>query len=168
LLVCAAGNVEADKKIGRTEMDSIRNLDIYPFYPACLSKDFENVIAVTTISRQDDKVSPSQNFSNSIVDVGVRCDQEIEGDFRFKDSLNRQDHLGQSIFIIGSSYAAPIIAGKGAQFYTDLVGTMFSGSINKNSFLQILKNKNPKIVNDNPGTNLYQYIISGNFSVKIE
>lgn len=167
LLVCAAGNVDADKLIGRTQTESIRNLDVYPFYPACLSKDFENVIAVTTISPQEDEVSPSQNFSNNIVDVGVRCDQQIDNDFRFEDSLKRQDAHGNPIYIIGSSYAAPIITGKAAQFYNDLISTMVGGSINKSLFIQELKNKIPKIVDTDPNTNLFEFILDGNFSVKV-
>lgn len=128
LLIAAAGNVNADECIGRENEEAVRNLDLHPFFPACLSKDFENVIVVTTVSGDEGKVSPSQNFSTAIVDIGVNCDQVTEGDYRF------QDPLGRDLFIVGSSYATPIITGKIAQHYDELTQGMASG-INKSSLL---------------------------------
>lgn len=132
LLVAAAGNVNANQSIGLNTTENIRNLDVHPFYPACLSKDFENVLAVTTVSKAEGKVSPSQNFSATIVDVGVDADQVTEGDYRFEDSL------GRGILLVGSSYATPIITGKIAQHYKPLMDAMPAG-LNKSLLLGKMK-----------------------------
>ncbi len=132
LLITAAGNVNADKIVGQPVTDTIRNLEYHPFFPACLAKNFENVLAVTTVSLDEGKVSPSQNFSNLVVDVGVACDAVLEADYRFQDSL------GSGMFIVGSSYATPIITGKIAQHYNELMAAMPYGVINKSILLQKL------------------------------
>lgn len=130
LLVAAAGNVNTDESTGRRSGEAIRNLEYHPFYPACLSKDFENVLAVTTISMEKGKVSPSQNFSAAVVDVGVDCDAVVEDDFRFEDPL------GRGTYIVGSSYATPVITGKIAQHYNALMAAMPLGNINKSILLE--------------------------------
>lgn len=138
LLIAAAGNVNANESIGRHTAEDIRNLDWHPFFPACLSKNFENVLAVTTVSDGDGKVSPSQNYSNTVVDIGVYCDEIVEKDYRFADPL------GRNVFIIGSSYATPIVTGKIAQHYDDLTSGMTgeNQTINKSVLLNRMRDLN--------------------------
>ena len=156
LLVAAAGNTNADESVGQFSTDKIRDLDYHPFFPACLSKNFENVLAVTTISLAQGEVSPSQNFSNSIVDIGIDCDKVVENDFRFKDPLDR------GIYIVGSSYATPIVTGKIAQHYNQLINAMPGGVINKSILLDEMKNLG--IVKSDLRFN--GYIKDGNYSTK--
>ncbi len=113
LLIAAAGNEASSEEIEadfRTlypvpSDDQIRNLDFIGFYPASFSTDPElkNVIAVTTVNRNMDKVSPAQNYSPSVVDIGVPAD-ETKG-FGF---INPRT---QNNFIYGSSFATPILTG---------------------------------------------------------
>jgi subtilisin family serine protease len=147
LLVAAAGNVNADRSLVPSgEIEDIRNLDNHPFFPACLSENFENVLAVTTTSFHKNAVSPSQNFSKTIVDIGVRCDKEMADDYRFEDSLERHDSSGGSIWVLGSSFATPIVTGILAQHYTEVISSMVNGNINKNKLIQILQVNNPGLI----------------------
>lgn len=149
LLIAAAGNTNVDRSlVPPAEMQAIRDLDINPFFPACLSADFKNVMAITTISIQKDEVSPSQNFSEKIVDLGVKCDMEIDGDFRFEDSLHRRNEWGAPYFIIGSSYATPIVSGILAQFYGEVISSMENGSINKDNIIANIKLDAPGIITE--------------------
>jgi hypothetical protein len=154
ILVAAAGNVNIDETAAGTPMDAIRDLEINPFYPACLAKDFDNVIAVTTIARQDGKVSPSQNFSKKIVDLGVDCDVIAENDYRFEDPL------GRGILIIGSSYATPVITGIIAQHYAELTAGM--PVIDKTELINRMKNL--LLIEQN--IPLGDFVIEGRFAVK--
>lgn len=147
LLVAAAGNVDVDQTVGGPITNDIRNLEHHPFFPACLSKTHENVLAITTVSNKEMAVSPSQNFSNLVVDAGVDCDQIIQNDFRFQSPTNSTD------FIIGSSYAAPIVTGKIAQHYMALMNAMPGGKINKFVLLQEMENLG--IVQSEPGLSVY-------------
>lgn len=136
LLIAAAGNINANNTIGKSifAQAAVRDLDKNPFFPACLSKKFANVLTVTTVSQTNDEVSPSQNYSNSIVDIGVECDQKTENDYYFNNPLST------NVAIIGSSYATPIVAGKIAQHYKDLLGDMTNG-IDKDLLLSRMKDK---------------------------
>ena len=157
LLIAAAGNTNANKAIGRplAAQATIRDLDKNPFFPACLSKDFQNVLTVTTVSETNDEVSPSQNYSNNIVDIGVKCDATHNDDYYFNDPF------GQNADIIGSSYATPIVTGKIAQHYTDLTAGMESG-IDKEALLERMKVKG--LLNENDS--LSQYVKDGNWIKK--
>lgn len=108
LLVCAAGN--------RTDEDStIRDLNTINFYPASLAASLSNIIPVTTVGNTGNvrEVSPNQNFSSSIVQLGVDADF-IKGDhFGFINPLDDNNDTT----IAGSSFAAPIAAGKMAAYY---------------------------------------------------
>lgn len=147
ILVAAAGNVNGDRSfVPVNEIEEIRNLDTNPFYPGCLSNEFDNVLTVTTTSSAKDKVSPSQNFSKTIVNLGVKCDSEIAGDFRFEDSLERVDKSGNPVFILGSSYATPIITGILAQHYEEFLSSMINGSINRENFIQNLQSRVPGLI----------------------
>lgn len=134
LLVAAAGNVNPDRTVGGVLASDIRNLNYHPFFPACLSKTHRNVLAVTTVCEKKQQVSRSQNFSNTIVDVGVDCDDE-QNDFRFQSPLLPYD------LILGSSYATPIVTGKIAQHYTDLINDLPNGKIEKMLLLQAMENR---------------------------
>ncbi|HEX6227017.1 MAG TPA: S8 family serine peptidase [Chryseolinea sp.] len=114
LFVAAAGNrtAESDEfahdaykaEHGIDIPDSyLRNLEYHNFYPACLSRSENNVIAVTTADKV--KVSPTQNYSEQYVDAGA-----------FPDDTNTMRFLvpfpDTNITVSGSSFAAPIISGR--------------------------------------------------------
>jgi subtilisin family serine protease len=114
LLVVAAGNDDPSIK-----WDNSRNLNNVNFYPASLADSIENVIAVTTVNNTI--VSPMQNYSPNIVDIGVRADRL--SDFSFFNPLNHSSPK------IGSSFATPIVTGKLAANYS-----LISGVVNNTSF----------------------------------
>lgn len=121
LLVCAAGNKNDDDS-------TIRNLDEINFYPASLSTTLPNIIPVTTVGNtgKGRVVSPNQNFSPSIVQLGVDCDF-IEGDhFGFVNPIN----VSSNQTIAGSSFAAPIAAGKMGAFFNSYMQLFSSAKIN--------------------------------------
>lgn len=117
LLIAAAGNGDTksndayERKLytdaGLTPPSNMRDLDQVNFYPASLAADPElpNVIAVTTVWDALDSVSPNQNFSKSIVDIGVNANLNLNNDFWFSNTKM------PASFVRGSSYATPIVAG---------------------------------------------------------
>lgn len=108
LLVCAAGN-------GTDEDSTIRDLNTINFYPASLAGVLPNIIPVTTVGNTANgrEVSPNQNFSSSVVQLGVDADF-IKGDhFGFINPLDTDNDTT----IAGSSFAAPIAAGKMAAYF---------------------------------------------------
>lgn len=128
LLVTAAGNSdEKCDKCEELEPNNIRNLSLRKkkFYPACYSKEFENVISVTSLMVNGDLFqSPNQNYSDEFVDIGVQSDNYRTGDFLFpfakkysevytygnginqEISFSRQ--YNEKYAFWGSSFAAPI------------------------------------------------------------
>ena len=109
LLVAAGGNRDDDQQIEACGTIT-RNLDEIDFYPASFAKDtsMKNVIAVTTISEESvnpGSVSPRQNFSKNVVDIGVHADQ-VNG-----QAYSIRNTRFQNYFIEGSSYATPIVTG---------------------------------------------------------
>ena len=123
LLLAAAGNKDdvnekkAFKDHGISYPPAPRNLDYVNFFPASLSRDasFTNVIAVTTVDSTSGTISPLQNFSNSVVDIGTNDDAIVSGQYVF----NNPRYKGPGT-VEGSSFATPIMAGKLAANY-DLV-----------------------------------------------
>jgi hypothetical protein len=118
LFVTAAGNQTIeDNNIARKiyakenggaaipDDDLLRNLEFHNFYPAHLSNDENNVLAVTTSYKKD--VSPTQNYSDEYVDLGVMADQVVPGSMKF-----RLPFPGNPPFISGSSFATAIATGK--------------------------------------------------------
>ncbi len=139
LLITAAGNMDKAEDIiaeryGVPER-YLRNLDYHHFYPAGLSKDFNNVICITTAgySRMINKtrpnnspdiirpvrpvpelvadpsslvVSPRQNYSSTIVNVAVLSD------FNFLSYGFLYRLPSESIILEGSSFATPIFTGR--------------------------------------------------------
>ena len=123
LFVTAAGNKieEVDKFARKAYREEhgvevpdtmLRNLEYHNFYPACLSFKGKNVVTVTTTDGT--LVSPTQNYSERYVDVGVMRDVD-------EDEANamkfRTPFTGPTAFVRGSSFATAIACGKiGAYF----------------------------------------------------
>jgi hypothetical protein len=160
LLVAAAGNLNSDETAGGPVGDDVRNLDYNPFFPASLSKTLENVLAVTTVSKEEKEVCPTQNFSNRVVDVGVNCDKIMPGDFRFESPLHFSN------FIVGSSYATPIITGKIAQHHKELMDAMplVAGKKKIVKILLLQEMKRLGIINSDP--EFTTYLKDGNWADK--
>ena len=150
LLIAAAGNGDtktndADEKklytdAGLTPPPNMRDLDQVNFYPASLASDPElpNVIAVTTVWNALDSVSPNENFSKNVVDIGVNANLTLAGDFWFSNT-----HTAAS-FVRGSSYATPIVAGIICANYNKIKNSI----PDKNAILSTLLN-DPFIGNNN-------------------
>lgn len=121
LFVTAAGNKDEDMDefAIKTYRDRygveipatmLRNLEYHNFFPACLSRQGKNVVTVTTTDGT--LVSPTQNYSEKYVDVGVMRDVDDGGAMKFK-----MPFPGPIEFIGGSSFATAIACGKfGAYF----------------------------------------------------
>ena len=117
-----------------------RNLDSINFYPASLAVDPElpNVIAVTTVNDTANKTSPNQNYSSTIVDVGVNGNFQLNNDYWFFNP-----RMAASL-VRGSSYAAPVVTGIACAFYNDIKADLGD----KNKVLDILLSK-PSVGNNN-------------------
>ena len=114
LLLAAAGNKDdaiEDQEYDPADSLQKRNLDSVHFYPASLSPVLPNVIAVTTVYK--DLVSPTQNFSDNVVDAGVTADYiDASGNFVFINPVNSSLPP-----VSGSSFATPVLTGKMAAWY---------------------------------------------------
>jgi hypothetical protein len=115
LLIAAAGN----KK--RTDDG---NLDDFNFYPASLAADpdLSNVIAVTTVSNKDGLVSPTENYSDRVVDIGVNGDLSFDSDYYFA----HPEFPG--LYERGSSFATPVLTGIIGSHYDMLKSAIQSGN----------------------------------------
>lgn len=140
LLVAAAGNKDdATEEPEYDPADTLqkRNLDSVHFYPASLSPVLPNVIAITTVYK--DQISPTQNFSNKVVDAGVHADgTDNAGHFFFTNPLNA--NLPP---VSGSSFAAPVATGKMAAWYYTYKNILSTPLITakKDSIFTILKSQ---------------------------
>ncbi|MBV8252869.1 MAG: S8 family serine peptidase [Chitinophaga sp.] len=110
LFVTAAGNRmaapdDSAMKMGITGT-ALRNLNLHHFYPACFGGKDNNIIVATTVN--DATVSPTQNFSDKYVDLGVLADLEENGYLKFKVPFT----LGTPQYVSGSSYATAIVTGR--------------------------------------------------------
>jgi hypothetical protein len=118
LLIAAAGNQNdlVEKSVFTAASlpipADLRNLDNVNFYPASFASDpdLPNVIAVTTIDTASKTVSPDQNYSPNVVDIGVFRDIALTDNngisyYYFQDPR----FLGNQVR--GSSYATPIVTG---------------------------------------------------------
>jgi hypothetical protein len=150
LMVAAAGNQDPAEDLqfhiytGNPTANP-RDLLLNPFYPACLAKTStilaKNILVVTTVGAAPNPntwmVSPLQNFSNRVVDVGVACDQQViigtKDYFCFRDPIS----LG---LVTGSSFATPIITGKIASYFSKLLGT---GPVDKNAIIRAMLSLRP-------------------------
>lgn len=140
LLIAAAGNKDdAIENAEYNPADSLqkRNLDSVHFYPASLSPKLPNIIAVTTTYK--DLVSPSQNFSNKVVDLGVNADFIDQGGrYVFVNPISNTFEP-----ISGSSFAAPVVTGKFIAWhhlYKSLLQQPLTRAT-RDSIFSILKNK---------------------------
>ena len=144
ILVAAAGNASPyeDSVARYLESDltgsDLRNLNKHFFYPGGLSKYLGNVICVTTVNRALGRVSPTQNFSNTIVDIGTSND--ISGTYDFIHPFNN------TLTATGSSFATPVFTGKLCSWYNQVVTTF---PINKETIITALKTKGV-VFNDTP------------------
>jgi hypothetical protein len=146
ILVAAAGNrIDAEDaeaaKLGLAGAD-LRNLDRHYFYPGGLSKFLPNVFCVTTANKTTGAVSPTQNFSNTRVDVGTS--PVPGGGYDFEHPFSPA-----SPRISGSSFATPIFAGKLCSWYSKVVTTI---PVNKELILTALKS-NGVLFDDVPALN---------------
>jgi len=142
LIIAAAGNGDtksndADERklytdAGLALPSNMRDLDQVNFYPASLAADPElpNVIAVTTVWDALNLVSPNQNFSANIVDVGVNANLNLAGDFWFRNTRMLNS------FVRGTSYATPIVTGIICAHYSRIKASI----PDKNAILSTLLN----------------------------
>jgi hypothetical protein len=115
LLVAAAGNEDNANEHAAFKLRNLpypnddRSLDNVNFFPASLAGDptFPNVISVTTIDTASGTVSPTQNYSPNVVDIGVNADAVSPLHFVFNNP-----RLTGNQTVEGSSFATPIVAGK--------------------------------------------------------
>lgn len=90
-----------------------RDLDQVSFYPASLARDkaFSNVISATTT--YNETVSSHQNFSESVVDIGVDADAKlldaVSGENMY---VFNNPRMPRGETVTGSSFATPIVTGK--------------------------------------------------------
>lgn len=147
LLVAAAGNKNDPLEkavftnVGLTPPADLRNLDNVYFYPASLAgdPDLPNVIAVTTVSTRTKKVSPNQNYSKNVVDIGVNA-ESINGDHYY--FRNPRVNRG---FSEGSSFATPIVTGILCAHYNLIMENISPNSFNKDLILGFLLRQNLNI-----------------------
>lgn len=127
LLVASAGNSDDVNERAAFDAHGLpypvdpRNLDQVSFYPASLARSggLTNVITVTTVNTLNGTVSPSQNYSNNVVDVGVSAERIISDSeglhYIFLNSFSVDPQT-----VEGSSFAAPIVTGILASNYTQI------------------------------------------------
>jgi subtilase family protein len=141
LLIAAAGNAAKQDSINKLFNPNAtkvtkdkhpvpkdpRNLDGLHFFPASFATepDLWNVISVTTVTPDLSGVSPTQNFSKNVVDIGVPADEPIHNGF--------SNPRVPGSFIAGSSFATPIITGMIAAHYH-----LIDGIKNKEEIIRIL------------------------------
>jgi Subtilase family len=144
ILIAAAGNriAEEDTEAGKLGIAGadLRNLDRHYFYPGGLSKYLPNVFCVTTANKTTGAVSPTQNFSNTRVDVGTSPAAGVGYEF-VHPFVPAQS-------ISGSSFATPIFAGKLCSWYSQVV----TAPINKEAILIGMKAK-ASVFDDVPALN---------------
>ena len=142
LFITAAGNkTDADDDLARQIFlaeqginlsdDQLRNLEIHTFYPARLSNAANSVIAVTTTDGKT--VSPTQNYSEQFVDLGVETDRSRDGSMKF--TVPFDSNTGTTDEISGSSFATAIASG--------IIGAncskaLYAPNIKKSDFLSAL------------------------------
>ncbi len=116
LFITAAGNKIPDEDIVARQIyrdsfgvilsdHALRNLEIHNFYPACFSRDDNNVITVTTTDGST--TSPTQNFSSKFVDLGIKADRTDPTHMKFLEPFTLAP-----VYISGSSFATAIATGK--------------------------------------------------------
>ncbi|GAB3922131.1 hypothetical protein GCM10028804_19100 [Larkinella terrae] len=134
LVVAAAGNADSTadasaKLYWGVAPNNLRNSGLNPFWPACFSGSFSNVITATTLNAETkvalkDRNIPSnqligpcgnQNYSASYVNIGVLNNQPHTAGSAYS-FCQIVDILNQGKSTSGSSYAAPVVTGKIAAY----------------------------------------------------
>lgn len=171
LLITAAGNQDdREKRIFEEHKFQIpelvyptdwRSLDQISFYPASLARDpdFPNVIAVTTVNYLAGKVSPAQNYSNKVVDVGVNADAVRTGStdrYMFYNPLTNNKTTSE-----GSSFATPIFTGKLTTNYELIRNVITNTRYQKSDIWTALGAPHTKVIGTLSGK-----IKSGRYTVK--
>lgn len=146
LFVTAAGNLDpvadeiAMKLYGADPEDVItseelRNLEIHHFYPANLSRAYNNVITATTTDGAI--VSPRQNFSNELVDIGVLADDKTKMSFK----VPFETISGLQV-VPGSSFATAIATGIIGAYCPANIFRSYAenNNVKKHKILSFLKN----------------------------
>lgn len=131
LLVAAAGNAISAEDAYATStvglpMSGLRDLEVHHFYPGRLAKNLPNVYCVTTALLSTVGVSPTQNYSKNVVDIGAIADFP---DYSFQHPFN------PLLTMKGSSFATPIFTGKLVSWYDGYSATLD----NKATILNFLK-----------------------------
>lgn len=164
LLIAAAGNknsIDNDQSLVTLYQNaglplplSFRDLDQINFYPASLAADPElpNVIAVTTVDDTKGEVSPNQNYSKNVVDVGTDDDLDITDTHGNEDFWFFNPHNADSI-VKGSSYATPILTGTICAHYNQIANHV-PAPFNKTDVLNFLLQGTIGHVNSNLTTKL--------------
>lgn len=144
--------------------EDLRNLEIHHFYPANLSSSYNTVITATTTN--GNVVSPRQNYSNELVDVGIMADDKVEMVFNvpFETTTPAEP-------LRGSSFAAAIATG--------IIGAYCPASYFRNyspdnnikkykilKFLKDLTSNQPGKININNEELFKKYIIEGCWTKK--
>ncbi len=109
LFITSAGNRmppadDSARKRGLTEAE-LRDLTKHQMYPACFNNPATNIIVATTVN--DTMVSPTQNFADRYVDIGVKADSMENGVQLFRVPLVLSNN-----YITGSSFATAIVTGR--------------------------------------------------------
>ncbi|MDB5248411.1 MAG: hypothetical protein JWQ40_2805 [Segetibacter sp.] len=136
LLVASAGNKDDVNELKTFDEhllpypSNLRNLDQVSFYPASLARDpaFPNVLAVTTVDAPSGTVSPFQNFSPDVVDIGVNADAILGTMPPALRYVFYNPRFISSATAEGSSFATPIITGKLAANYELIKAVLNTGS----------------------------------------
>ena len=131
LLIASAGNkIPAEdiyaRDTVRLPVSGLRNMEIHHFYPGGLAKYLPNVYCVTTAWLAPPNVSPNQNFSKIIVDIGTIADFS---DYSFKHPFDN------TRIVKGSSFATPVFTGKLVSWYSGVAGMLE----NKENVLNFLR-----------------------------
>ncbi|MEJ7681332.1 MAG: S8 family serine peptidase [Segetibacter sp.] len=155
LLITAAGNEddENEKSFDDSGLQDFypknhRDLDEVAFLPASFARSPElpNVIAVTTVhinKRGKGTVSPDQNFSEHVVDIGVKADALTDdNNYGFQTPV-----LANGEVAVGSSFAAPIVTGILCAHYDKIITLISKGNFKKDDLWKILE---PQIVRREP------------------
>lgn len=107
----------------------LRNLEYHNFYPACLSRGGENVITVTTTDGR--RVSRTQNFSETYVDIGVMRDAVEAKAMKFNTPFAEP-----TVLVSGSSFATAIACGKIGAY---IPKSMYVPGLNKDAVFERLR-----------------------------
>jgi len=142
LLVAAAGNEDDANERAAFKLHNLpyptddRNLDNVNFFPASLAADptFPNVIAVTTVDTSTGTVSPTQNYSPNVVDIGVNADAVLTS----SDYVFNNPRLTGNQTVEGSSFATPIVTGKLCANYDVISNVLINANYTKDQIWNAL------------------------------